>query len=71
MNKKSLIAKVEDKLEEWDEAYADKQFLEFSLQVMGQKQEKQQPVLSLDVILPEETTPITQVTPQRIKKRKH
>jgi hypothetical protein len=69
MNKKSLIAKVEDKLDEWTEEYEDKQLLEFSLHEMNQREEKQPEVLSLEVILPEEITPIAQVAPQRIKKR--
>lgn len=69
MNKKSLIAKVEDKLEEWTEEYEDKQLLEFSLQEMDQIEEKQPEVLSLEVILPEEIPQIAQVAPQRIKKR--
>ena len=69
MNKKSLIAKVEDKLDEWTEEYEDKQLLEFSLHEMNQREEKQPEVLSLEVILPEEIPPIAQVAPQKIKKR--
>ena len=69
MNKKSLIAKVEDKLDEWTEEYEDKQLLDFSLHEMNQREEKQPEFLSLEVILPEEITPIAQVAPQRIKKR--
>jgi hypothetical protein len=68
-HKKNLLAKVEDKLEEWTEEYDDKQLLEFSLQFMSQNEEKQPEVLSLEVILPEEMPPIAQVTSQRIKKR--
>jgi hypothetical protein len=67
-HKKSLLAKVEDKLEEWTEEYEDKQLSEFSLQFMSQNEEKQPEVLSLEVILPEEIPPIAQVAPQRIKK---
>ena len=66
--KKSLLAKVEDKLDEWTEEYEDKQLLEFSLQFMGEREEKQPEFLSFEVILPEKVTPITQATPQRIKK---
>ena len=68
-HKQSLLAKVEDKLEEWTEEYEDKQFLEFSLQFMSQNEEKQPEVLSLEVILPEEIPAIAHVAPQRIKKR--
>ena len=68
-HKQSLLAKVEDKLEEWTEEYEDKQLLEFSLQFMSQNEEKQPEVLSLEVILPEEIPPIAQVAPQKIKKR--
>jgi hypothetical protein len=67
--RKSLLAKVEDKLEEWTEEYEDKQLSEFSLQFMSQNEEKQPEVLSLEVILPEEIPPIAHVAPQRIKKR--
>jgi hypothetical protein len=67
-NKKNLLAKVEDKLDEWKEEYEDKQLLEFSLQFMSQREEKQPEFLSFEVILPEKVTPITQATPQRIKK---
>jgi hypothetical protein len=69
MNKKNLLTKVEDKLDEWTEEYEDKQLLDFSLQEMNQIEEKQPEVLSLEVILPEEIPPIAQVAPQRIKKR--
>ena len=67
-HKQSLLAKVEDKLEEWTEEYEDKQLLEFSLQFMSQNEEKQPEVLSLEVILPEEIPAIARVTSQRIKK---
>jgi hypothetical protein len=68
MNKKSLIWKVEDKLEKWNQEYEDKQFLEFSLQVTSQREEKQPETLSFEVIFPEEITPITLAASQRLKK---
>ena len=67
--RKNLLAKVEDKLDEWTEEYEDKQLLEFSLQFMSQREDKQPEFLSFEVILPEEIPPIAQVAPQKIKKR--
>jgi hypothetical protein len=67
--RKNLLAKVEDKLEEWTEEYEDKQLSEFSRQFLSQNVEKQPEVLSLEVILPEEIPAIAQVAPQKIKKR--